>query len=114
MDESALLRELRDRHADHLVYEGPYRLLRDRRPAQAYADVARLFADWRQRIYHFDNELGASVVLYRPVHRARLRWDLVSTHFLGDDPFAFHTRGGVRSDLAWPQVQQLLDSIRSS
>lgn len=109
-----LLREFEDRHADHLVYEGPYRLVHDDALARAYADLARLFSEWRQRVYHFDNELGASVVLYRPMGRNRMRWDVMVARFLGDDPFAFRTRGTVRSDLPWPQVQRLLDSIRAT
>ncbi len=111
MDASELLAELADRHAGSLVYEGPYRLLADDAMERAYADLARLFEEWRQRIYHFDNDLGASAVLYRPLTRRRMRWDVMATRFRGQDPFAFVTTGGLRRDLRWREVQRVLDAI---
>jgi len=112
MDASELLYEFVDRHADFLVYEGPYRLLADEALERAYADLARLFQEWRQRIYHFDNDLGASAVLYRPLTRRRMRWDLMVARFEGEGPFAFVATGALRSDLRWREVQRILDSIR--
>ena len=113
MDAPELLFEFEDRHADHLVYEGPYRLLADDALERAYADLVRLFEEWRQRIYHFDNDLGASAVLYRPVSRRRMRWDVVTTRFRGSEPFAFVNTGGIRRDLRWRDVQRILDRIRT-
>ncbi|MEJ2288695.1 MAG: hypothetical protein P8Y02_08635 [Deinococcales bacterium] len=113
MDAPELLFEFEDRHADHLVYEGPYRLLADEALERAYADLARLFEEWRQRIYHFDNDLGASAVLYRPLSRRRMRWDVVMTRFRGSSPFAFVNTGGIRRDLRWSDVQRILDRIRT-
>ena len=113
MDASELLFEFEDRHADHLVYEGPYRLLADDAPDRAYADLARLFEEWRQRIYRFDDDVGASAVLYRPVSRRRMRWDVMIARFRGRDPFAFVTTGSIRRDLRWREVQRILDRIRT-
>ncbi len=113
MDASELLFEFEDRHVDHLVYEGPYRLLADEELERAYADLVRLFEEWRQRIYRFDNDLGASAVLYRPLTQRRMRWDLMVARFRGNDPFAFVTTGGIRRDLRWRDVQRILDGIRT-
>ncbi len=112
MDAPDLLSEFQDRHADHLVYEGPYRLLADEALERAHADLAGLFEEWRQRIYHFDNDLGASAVLYRPIRRRGMRWDLMVARFRGDDPFAFVRAGAFRRDLRWRDVQAILDRIR--
>jgi hypothetical protein len=139
MESAELLAELGDRHSRHLVYEGPYRLLR-RRPtnqaqgrrqatgiesdaerewsshtAQMFNDlgaVLKAFEEWRQRIYRFDNRFGASVVLYQPLNRRGFRWDLIRTRFMGDDPFAFHYDGGIAANLTWREVQRILDRIR--
>lgn len=113
MEASELLYEFADRHADFLVYEGPYRLLADAALERAYGDLTRLFEEWRQRIYHFDNDLGASAVLYRPLARKRMRWDVVVARFRGEDPFAFVATGTLRRDLRWRDVQRLLDGIRT-
>ncbi len=113
MDASELLLEFEDRHADHLVYEGPYRLLAEEALERADDDLARLFEEWRQRIYHFDNDLGASAVLYRPMSRRRMRWDLMLARFRGREPFAFVTTGSIRRDLRWRDVQRILDRIRT-
>ncbi len=113
MDASELLSEFTDRHAAHLVYEGPYRLVRAEPRAQVPIDLARLFEEWRQRVYHFDNDLGASVVLYRPLTRRRMTWDLMLARFLGQDPLAFETRGAIRRNLGWREVQIVLDGIRA-
>ena len=113
MDASELLFEFEDRHADHLVYEGPYRLVADDTLQRADDDLARLFEEWRQRIYHFDNDLGASAVLYRPMSRRRMRWDLMLARFRGREPFAFVTTGSIRRDLRWRDVQRILDRIRT-
>lgn len=113
MEAPDLLYEFSDRHADSLVYEGPYRLLADEALQRAYTDLLRLFEEWRQRIYHFENDLGASAVLYRPLTRTRMRWDVVITRFQGQDPFAFVSTGRLRRDLRWRDVQRILDSIRT-
>lgn len=112
MDASELLSEFTDRHADRLVYEGPYRLVRGAEAEELPREVERLFAEWRQRLYRFDNALGASVVLYRPLARRAMTWDLVLARFPARDPLAFETRGGVRRHLRWREVQALLDRIR--
>jgi hypothetical protein len=112
MDDHELLGELRDRHADHLVYEGPYRL-GAAAPPDAVDAVLSLFDDWRQRIYRFDNRFGASVILYQPVGRTRMRWDLVVARFLGQDPFDFRYTDGVAQDLRWRDIQGFLDRIKS-
>ena len=112
MDSAELLAELRDRHSRHLVYEGPYRLLRRRSVPEELAGIVRFFEEWRQRIYRFENRFGASVVLYQPLNGGRLRWDLIRARFQGDDPFAFNYDGGTASNLTWRQVQGLLDRIR--
>lgn len=122
MESADLFVELRDRHSRHLVYEGPYRLQRRRAQArerrqvaqiaQELASVLKAFEEWRQRIYRFENRYGASVVLYQPINGGRMRWDLIRTRFLGDDPFAFSHQGGVASNLSWREVQRILDSIR--
>lgn len=112
MESAELLAELGDRHSRHLVYEGPYRLVRRRTVSEELAAVMRAFDEWRQRIYRFDNRFGASVVLYRPLDTKAMRWDLVRTRFLGDDPFAFHYDGGIAANLNWREVQRILDGIR--
>ena len=115
MDAAELLSEFRDRHADHLVYEGPYHLPAAPEARSALEGLAHLFDDWRQRVYSFENALGASVVLYRPLGRRRMRWDLVVARFFAepdDDPFAFrHDR--TISDLRWSEVQATLDRIKA-
>lgn len=112
MDGSELFAEMRDRHSRHLIYEGPYRLTRWQRVSEELAAVLQAFEEWRQRIYRFDNRLGASVVLYQPVSGRGMRWDLVGARFLGKDPFAFQYEGGIRSNLSWREVQRILDDIR--
>lgn len=108
MDEVELLFEVSDRHSDHLVYEGEYRLL-----GAAKSALRTLFHDWQQRIYRFENDLGASVVFYQPLSKPGMTWDLVAARFVGDDPFDFRYADGVSSDLRWPEVQQFLDRIRA-
>jgi hypothetical protein len=124
MESADLFAELRDRHSRHLVYEGPYRLLRRRageagrgrerslQLTQELSSVLKAFEEWRQRIYRFDNRYGASVVLYQPLSGKRMRWDLIRARFLGDDPFAFQYQGGIASNLSWREVQRILDNIR--
>lgn len=114
MDGAELFTEMQDRHVRHLVYDGPYRLLRRRPLPPELADLQEFFRDWRQRIYRFDNRLGASVVLYLPMGGARMRWDLVPARFSTDDPFAFNYQGGVEANLSWREVQRLLDRIRAN
>ena len=112
MDATDLLGEFRDRHVDHLVYEGPYRLGAAAAP-HVESVVPDLFGDWRQRIYRFDNRYGASVILYQPLGRDRLRWDLVVARFLGQDPFDFRYADGVVPNLQWRDIQRFLDRIKS-
>lgn len=112
MDATDLLGELRDRHVDHLVYEGPYRLGAVA-PREEIDPLLSLFDDWLQRIYRFENRYGASVVLYRPVGRNRMRWDLVVARFLGQDPFDFRYADGVAQDLNWRDIQGFLDRIKA-
>lgn len=112
MDATDLLGEFRDRHADHLVYEGPYRLGASA-PLEEANPILALFDDWRQRIYRFDNRYGASVILYRPLNRDRMRWDLVVARFLGQDPFDFRYADGVAQDLRWRDIQGFLDQIKA-
>lgn len=112
MDSAELFGEMRDRHSRHLVYEGPYRLLRRRRVSSELAAVLKAFEEWRQRIYRFDNRRGASVVLYKPLSGQRMRWDLIPARFVSDDPFSFRYQGGVAANLSWRQVQRILDDIR--
>ncbi len=94
------------------MYEGPYRI-----GAQSNSEPANhllgLFDDWRQRIYRFDNRFGASVILYQPLGRDRLRWDLVVARFLGRDPFDFRYADGIVPDLRWRDIQSFLDRIKS-
>ena len=110
MDEAELLFEIGDRHREHLVYAGEYRLLALAResvgPLRAFLD------DWRQRIYRFENDFGASVVFYRPLERSTMTWDLVAARFVSGDPFDFRYAAGVRSNLRWREVQRLLDDIK--
>lgn len=113
MDGSDLLHEFRDRHAAHLVYEGPYRLGAWRRLERELTLVLDLFDDWRQRIYRFENRYGASVVLYQPIDARSMRWDLVVTEFEGEDPFAFRYADAIKANLAWPAVQRVLDRIKA-
>lgn len=120
MDAAELFNEFRDRHADHLVYEGPYRLAvaeeAKRELRRELRSVLNLFDDWRQRVYRFDNAYGASVVLYRPLNAKPMRWDLIATRFLSDghdDPFAFRYADGVARNLRWRDVQRFLDRIKA-
>ncbi len=113
MDAAELLSEFQDRHIDHLVYEGPYRLTTWAQLERDLASILQLFADWRQRIYRFENQLGASVVLYQPLTEARMRWDLIVTEFVGDYAFAFRYAEGVTRNLPWKRVQHILDSIKA-
>jgi hypothetical protein len=106
MDELELLTEFQDRHRDHLIYEGSYRL-----PTPAEL-LERLFADWRQRVYRFENDLGASVVFYQSLTKPIMTWDVVLAKFFGDDPFDFRYGGSMRSNVRWREVQQLLDQIK--
>jgi hypothetical protein len=112
MDEVELIYEISDRHSGHLIYDGEYRLTpllaEERR-----TPLETLFEDWRQRIYRFENDLGASVVFYRPLTRSRMTWDLVVARFIGRDPFDFRYAAGVRSNLRWREVQRLLDDIKT-
>lgn len=110
MDEFELLYELNDRHKDHLIYEGAYRFVA---AGEHYELLRQLFDDWRQRIYRFDNNLGASVVLYQPLSRPTMTWDLVIARFVGSDPFDFKYADGVASNLRWRDVQQFLDRIKA-
>jgi hypothetical protein len=112
MESAELFAELRDRHSRHLVYEGPYRLLRWRGVPKEFAGILNAFEEWRQRIYRFDNRYGASVVLYQPLAGKGMRWDLIRARFLGDDPFSFNYDGGIASNLTWREVQRILDGIR--
>lgn len=112
MDARELLHEFDDRHLHHLVYDGPYRLTGRSRLEHELSGLLRLFADWRQRIYRFENSYGASVVLYRPLGAAGMRWDLIATRFDGRDPFEFRYAGATANDLRWREVQRLLDRIK--
>lgn len=112
MDVNELLGEFRDRHVDHLVYEGPYRFA-NAAPSDPDEAILALFDDWRQRIYRFENRYGASVVLYQPMGKERMRWDLVVARFLGQDPFDFRYADGVAHDLRWSEIQGRLDLIRA-
>lgn len=112
MENAELLAEMKDRHSRHLVYEGPYRLVRRRTVAEELASVLKFFEEWRQRIYRFENRYGASVVLYQPINGGRMRWDLIRARFPGEDPFSFNYDGGIASNLSWREVQGILDRIR--
>ena len=113
MDGTELLSELKDRHQTHLVYDGPFRLGRWSSLEADLQALLDLFEDWRQRVYRFDNRLGASVVLYRPLNGARMRWDLVATLFQGEEPFSFRYVDAVTANLRWTEVQRLLDRIKA-
>lgn len=113
MNAAELFAEFDDRHRRHLVYDGPYRLTRRQRLERELAELLALFDDWRQRIYRFENSLGASVVLYRPLSAPAMRWDLIVTRFEGHDPFAFRYQGPPTSGLRWREVQRLLDRIKA-
>lgn len=108
-----LVQEFDDRHLPHLVYDGPYRLAHRARLERELAELLKLFADWRQRIYRFDNSYGASVVLYRPLGVPAMRWDLIVTRFEGIDPFAYRYDSATANDLRWREVQRLLDRIKA-
>ncbi len=110
MDELELLYELNDRHQDHLVYTGEYRLLGI--SWDTYRPLQGLFEDWRQRIYRFENDLGASVVFYQSLGRSRMDFDLVLAKFTGGDAFDFHYADKVNSRLRWRDIQKLLDHIK--
>ncbi|UCH25783.1 MAG: hypothetical protein JSV66_17960 [Trueperaceae bacterium] len=112
MDAAELFGEFQDRHIAHLVYEGPYRLHRRAEAQQDLFTLLRFFEDWRQRIYRFENRLGASAVLYQPLHQARMRWDLIITEVLGEEPFAFRYADSVKRNLKWDDVQSILDGIK--
>jgi|GEM_PF-3411071 len=114
MDAAELLSEFRDRHIHHLVYEGPYRLHTGQEIPRELAALLEFFEEWRQRIYRFENHYGASVVLYRPLSRPGMRWDLIVTEFLGEDPFAFRYAAGVTPNLTWRDVQGILDRIKAT
>lgn len=111
MDELELVYEVTDRHNDSLVYTGEYRLLGAAQ--ELYRPLKTLFDDWMQRIYRFENGLGASVVFYRPLSRQKMTWDLVAAQFVGEDPFDFQHAAGVNSNLRWREVQTFLDRIRT-
>lgn len=111
MDELELIFELDDRHEMSLVYEGEYRLKIVAK--ELYAPFKTMFNDWRQRIYRFENNLGASVVLYSPLTNGKLRWDFVTARFVGDDPFDFAYTDGINSGLSWREVQQKLDRVKT-
>ena len=108
MDECELIFEVTDRHDEHLVYRGAYRLL-----GAGTEALQTLFADWQQRIYRFENNLGASVIFYPSAGRANMTWDLVTARFVGGDPFDFRYADSVSSKLRWREVQQQLDSIKA-
>ena len=111
MDELELFHELKDRHKRHLVYDGDYTFLRAAK--ELYRPLKNLFNDWRQRIYRFENNLGASVVLYTPLSNEQMTWDLVLARFNGHDPFDFNYADGVTSKLHWRDVQTILDDIKA-
>ena len=109
MDELKLLYEFEDRHADYLIYEGDYQL------AQSIDEsVKKLFQDWRQRVYRFEHDLGASVVLYQPMYQQCMTWDLVLTRFFGEAPFEFIRLNVLRTNLHWRDVQKVLDKIKTN
>jgi hypothetical protein len=111
MEEFELLYELNDRHEAYLIYEGEYRFLTTKE--ENYRILRQLFDDWRQRIYRFENNLGASVVLYQPIARPTMTWDLVIAQFVSNDPFDFKYADKVASNLRWRDVQQFLDKIKA-
>lgn len=111
MDDALVIAELSDRHKAHLVYSGQYRLFRHAFQDPSIASLKQLFSSWRQRIYRFDNDYGASVVLYDPSKKKRMTWDMVFTWFVDDDPFAFQAQS-ITSNLKWQQVQVILDEIK--
>lgn len=110
MDELKLLYEFEDRHAENLVYEGAYQLS----PLRLDETLVNLFNDWRQRVYRFDNNAGASVVLYTPVNSQIMTWDLVLTSFFGEQAFDFKQLNVLRPNLHWRDVQRLLDNIKAN
>ncbi len=110
MDEFELIHEFEDRHLKHLVYEGAYCLVK---PEPFYEPLKTLFKDWRQRIYRFEDDIGASVILYKPVSRNAMTWDIVMAQFFGENPFDFKQSNQIVSNLAWLEVQKLLDRIKS-
>ena len=112
MDLTELMGEFRDRHVDHLVYEGPYRL-GVTIAREEVDEILTLFDDWRQRIYRFENRFGASVILYQPLGRDGMRWDMVVARFMGHDPFDFQYADGVMHDLRWRDIQGRLDRIKA-
>ena len=113
MQMAELFQEFDDRHLHHLVYDGPYRLASEAILGRELTGLLKLFDDWRQRIYRFDNSYGASVVLYRPLTAPTMRWDLITTRFEGLDPFAFRYASAAANDLRWREVQRLLDRIKA-
>ena len=110
MDEGELFYEFTDRHIRHLVYEGAYRFAGVAEELQA--SISNIFKNWQQRIYRFDNDFGASVVLYEPVAKNRMTWDLVTTRFISDDPLAYRYADAINSNLHWRDVQRILDQIK--
>jgi hypothetical protein len=111
--EAELLGELSDRHAAYLVYDGAYRLKPWSQEVAAEVEaLVKLFQGWRQRVYRFENDYGASVVLYEPVFSRRLAWDLMLARFFGRGPFTFDYADGPVSGLEWAEVQGLLDEIK--
>ena len=110
MDEFELIHEFEDRHAKHLIYEGAYCLVKSE---PFYEPLKILFQDWRQRIYRFDGDIGASLILYKPLSRNLMTWDLVLAQFFGEKPFDFKLNSQMLSNLRWREVQSLLDRIKS-
>lgn len=96
---------------EYLVYDGHFRFGYGAE-AKLELGLARLFSDWRQKIYRFDNDYGASVLLYQRVFSGKMAWDLMVARFLGQDPFTFRYADAPMSDLRWPQIQDLLDDIK--
>ncbi|CAN5597805.1 hypothetical protein BH24DEI1_BH24DEI1_19550 [soil metagenome] len=111
MNEADLLRELGDRHAEYLVYDGNFRLGYGPE-ANSEQSLARLFKGWRQKIYRFDNDYGASVIFYQRVFSGKMAWDLMMARFFSRDPFTFRYADAPMSDLRWTQIQALLDDIK--
>lgn len=110
MDEFELIHEFEDRHLAYLIYEGAYCLAK---PEPFYEPLKTLFKDWRQRIYRFDDDIGASVILYKPVSKNTMTWDIMLAQFFGEQPFDFKHSNQILSNLAWREVQRWLDYIKS-
>ncbi|MEM6428969.1 MAG: hypothetical protein AAF708_06985 [Deinococcota bacterium] len=113
MDDALIISELSDRHEGNLIYNGQYRLFRHAFNDPTISSLIERFNSWRQRIYRFDNDYGASIVLYGNLSaKKRMTWDLALAWFAEDDPFSFQVQGGITSNLKWTQVQQVLDEIK--